>query len=75
MLETVVDAVAEYVNREDTRKVLEQRILKPCIDYVQDKTWWAVRVFQGMAVLVVLQTVLLLAFTIFAARVYFFKSR
>ena len=58
MLDALVDALTEYVSREDTKRVLGDRIVRPCLEFINEKSWWAVRTFQAMAILVVLQTIL-----------------
>lgn len=58
-LNGVIDAVASYVNREDTKKILEDRVLQPCLAYANEKLVWSVRLFQLVALLVVVQSVML----------------
>ena len=59
MIDDLIDAVTEYVSKEDTKRTLETRVLRPCLDYVNDKVAWGVRLFQLVAVLVVVQSAML----------------
>lgn len=65
MLEDLVTAMTEYASREDTKRVLDERVLRPCMDYLWSKSLWAVRV---LTVLVVLQTLLVLCSTVLLFR-------
>jgi hypothetical protein len=60
VLDSVVDKVVEYCSRDDTRSRLEAKVLAPAVRYVADKFAWGVRVFQVVAVLVLIQTLVLL---------------
>lgn len=60
MLDSLVSNVVDYCSREDTRTQLESRVLAPMMRYLTDKFAWCVRLFQAVAVLVLVQTLLLL---------------
>lgn len=60
VLDSLVTNVLEYCSREDTREQLETRVLAPIMRYLSDKFSWCVRLFQAVAVLVLVQTLLLL---------------
>lgn len=60
VFDSVVDKVVEYCSREDTRSQLEAKVLAPAMRYVADKFAWGVRIFQVVAVLVLIQTLVLL---------------
>ena len=60
MLDKVVDSVVQYCSREDTREVLETKVLRPLSRWLGERLWWCVRLAQSVLVLVALQTVLLL---------------
>ncbi len=59
MIDDLIDAVTEYVSQEDTKKALEAKVLQPCLAYVNEKVAWGVRLFQLVALLVVVQSVML----------------
>lgn len=60
LLESVVRKVVDYCSDEETRAQLETRVLAPMVRYLADKFSWGVRLFQAIAVLVFIQTILLL---------------
>ena len=64
MMSHVVDdmlaKVMDYCSREDTRAQFENRVLAPIMRYLADQFSWGVRLFQAVAILVFVQTLLLL---------------
>ena len=58
MIEDIVKAVKEYATNETTKKAIEEHVVKPCAKYVDDKLAFGVRIFQIVAVLVLVQTVI-----------------
>lgn len=54
-----MDSVVDYCSRESTRERLENRVLAPLMQYLSDRFAWSVRVFQAIALLVLLQTLIL----------------
>ena len=59
-LHAVLDSLMDYCTKEETREQLESKVLAPVLQYVADKFSWGVRLFQAVAVLVLIQTVILL---------------
>lgn len=60
MLAQVLDQVVHYVSKEETREQLESKVLSPVMQYLAVKFSWGVRLFQVIAVLVFIQTLILL---------------
>ena len=60
VLGSLVGKVVEYCSREDTKAAFETRVIGPATRYLADKFSWSVRVFQIVAVLVLIQTLILL---------------
>lgn len=60
VLDGVVSNVVQYCSREKTRERLESEVLTPVVRYVAHKFSWSVRLFQAVAVLVFIQTMVLL---------------
>lgn len=60
MLQALVDGVVEYCSREETKAHLESKFLAPMAKYLSDKFSWSVRLFQVIAILVFIQTIILL---------------
>lgn len=60
VLDSLVRNVVDYCSREDTRARLETQVVSPMMQYLADKFAWSVRVFQAVAVLVFIQTLVLL---------------
>jgi hypothetical protein len=56
----LMDSVVEYCTKDETRAQLESKFLGPALQYVADKFSWGVRLFQAVAVLVLIQTLILL---------------
>lgn len=59
MLDQLLDQCTAYVTSDSAKTALQQRVLKPALDYVQDECSWLVRLLHGIAGLLVLQAVLL----------------
>lgn len=60
MLDTLLDRAVEYCTRQETKEALESRVLTPLVRYLAHKFSWSVRLFQAVAVLVFIQTLILL---------------
>ena len=60
MLDSLLDRAVEYCTRRETREALESRVLTPLVRYLAAKFSWSVRLFQVVAVLVLIQTLILL---------------
>jgi hypothetical protein len=60
VLDSVLTKVVDYCGQERTREQLEAKVLAPAIKYIADRFSWGVRIFQVVAVLVLIQTVILL---------------
>lgn len=65
MLADVVDRFVEYVSRDgEARAVLDTRVVQPALEavmrFVNERLRWCVWVFQAVALLVLLQTCILL---------------
>lgn len=58
MIEDIVKAVKEYAANETTKKAIEENVIAPCTKYVDDKLAFGVRIFQIVALLVLVQTVI-----------------
>ena len=59
MLDELVQGVLDFCGREDTRRLLEAKLLDPALLYLQAKFHWLFIMFQVLTALVVLQTALL----------------
>ena len=68
MLDKVLDAVDDYVRRDDTRATLQARVVQPAMKFLGERLGWCVWVFQAVAVLVLLQTVILVWLLVREAR-------
>lgn len=60
LLDTAVQNVVEYCNTPEARTQFESKVLAPALHYLSSKFSWSVRLFQAVAVLVFIQTVILL---------------
>jgi hypothetical protein len=60
VMDSVLQNVIEYCSKEDTRRRLESNLLSPMMRYMAHKFSWSVRLFQAIAVLVFIQTLILL---------------
>lgn len=56
----LLDHFIEYCSKDESRKKLEARVLRPALQYLAERFAWGIRVFQAVAVLVLIQTVVLL---------------
>jgi hypothetical protein len=56
---SVIDQFVEYCSNESARVKLESRVVKPVMQYLAERFAWGIRVFQAVAVLVFIQTVVL----------------
>lgn len=59
MLEAVIDQFVDYCSKEPARQKLEARVVRPVLQYLAERFAWGIRVFQAVAVLVLVQTVVL----------------
>lgn len=60
LLDDMVTKVVDYCGRDETRAKLESQVLAPVMKYLADKFAWGVRLFQAVAILVFVQTIILL---------------
>jgi hypothetical protein len=60
IVESVLNSLADYCGKQETREALESRVLAPVTQYLAAKFSWTVRLFQVVAVLVFVQTIILL---------------
>lgn len=60
VLDSVLHNVVDYCSKEETRSRLQSTLLAPAMQYVAEKCAWGVRLFQAIAVLVFVQTLILL---------------
>lgn len=60
ILEDVLTKVVDYCARDETKAKLEAGVLAPAMQYLADKFSWGVRLFQAVAILVFVQTLMLL---------------
>lgn len=60
VLDDVMGKIVDYCSRDETKLALESRVVAPALTYLADKFAWGVHVFQIVAVLVLVQTLLLL---------------
>ena len=60
VLDSVVHNVVDYCSREETKAQLESKVLAPALQYLAEKCSWGVRLFQIVAILVFVQTIILL---------------
>lgn len=60
MLDKLLDGFVDLCAREDTRKMLEQKIVDPAVRYLSERFQFGVKVFQAIAMLVALQTIVLI---------------
>ena len=58
MIEDIVKAVKDYATQEDTKKAIQDNVITPCARYVDDKFAFGIRIFQIVAVLVLIQTII-----------------
>lgn len=60
LMDDVVTKVVDYCAKDETRTKLESHVLGPALKYLSDKFAWGVRLFQAVAILVFVQTLMLL---------------
>lgn len=60
LLDDALTKVVDYCSKDETRERLESKVLVPAVTYLADKFSWTVRLFQVVALLVLIQTVILL---------------
>lgn len=60
VLEQIVDKFVEYCSKDETRTVLESKLLQPVIAYLTERFHWTLKAFQALTVLVAIQTLLLI---------------
>lgn len=60
LLEDIMTKAVDYCAREDTKAKLEANVVGPIVGYVAERFSWGVRIFQAVAVLVFIQTLMLL---------------
>ena len=58
LADNLLDQFVEFCTRD--RDKIESRILKPALRYLAERFAWCIRVFQAVAVLVLVQTIVLL---------------
>ena len=59
VLDTLIVKLSEYCSKAETKAQFESKVLAPAMRYLADKFSWSVRVFQIVAVLVFIQTLML----------------
>lgn len=59
LADSVVDQFIEYCSKDSAREKLEARVVRPLLQYFAERFAWGIRVFQAVAVLVLIQTVVL----------------
>ncbi len=59
MLDQLLDQCSTYMASDSAKAAIQQRVLKPALDYVQGECSWLVKLLHGIAGLLVLQAVLL----------------
>lgn len=58
LADSLLDQFVEFCARD--REKIEARILKPALHYLAERFAWCIHVFQAVAVLVLMQTIVLL---------------
>lgn len=56
----LLSSLVDYCSRDETKAQLESRVFTPVLQYLSDKFSWGVRLFQAVAILVFIQTIILL---------------
>lgn len=59
VVQQLVEKFVEYCSQDETRQALERKLLKPVIEYLSERFHWTLKAFQALAVLVAIQTLLL----------------
>lgn len=60
LVENALAKVVDYCSRDETRQRLESQVLAPAMRYLADKFAWGARLFQAVAILMLVQTLLLM---------------
>ena len=60
MIEKLVDSVVQYCSRDETRLLLERKIVEPVVRYLTERFQFGLKLFQAIALLVAVQTIVLL---------------
>lgn len=60
VLDHLIEKFVDYVSKDETRLAVEQKLLKPLIQYLTERFHWTLKAFQALTVLVAIQTVLLI---------------
>ncbi len=60
MLGDIVQAVRNFASSEETKLAFEETVLKPCAKYADEKLASVIRMFQVVAVLVFIQTIVVM---------------
>lgn len=67
LADTFLDQFIDYCSRD--KEKLETRVLRPALQYLAERFSWGIRIFQAVAVLVLIQTVVLLWILLREARI------
>lgn len=70
LVDDTLTKVVEYCTKDETRVKLESQVLAPVLKYLGDKFAWSVRLFQAIAILVFIQTLMLLWLLFREHRIY-----
>lgn len=60
MIEKLVDSFVQYCSRDETRLLLERKIVEPAVRYLTERFQFGLKLFQAIALLVAVQTIVLL---------------
>lgn len=60
VLDHLIEKFVDYVSKDETRLAVEQKLLKPLIEYLTERFHWTLKAFQALTVLVAIQTILLI---------------
>jgi hypothetical protein len=60
VMQQLVEKFIEYCSQDETREVLERKVLGPMTSYLSERFHWTLKAFQALTVLVAIQTLLLL---------------
>lgn len=59
VLRSALASIMQYCAAEDTKRELEAKVVGPLLEHIGARFAWATRLFQGLLVLVLVQTVVL----------------
>ena len=59
VLRSALASIVQYCATEDTKRELEAKVVGPLLEHMGARFAWAARLFQGLVLLVLLQTVVL----------------